>query len=248
MDTHAKIVIDVEDAYSGATRSVTLKHSELGSDGRPSVRERTLNVRIPKGVRPGQQIRLAGQGGPGLGGGPAGDLYLEVAFRDHPRYSVEGRDVYVTLPVAPWEAALGGKVTAPTPTGNVELTVPAGSQPGRKLRLKGRGLPGTTPGDLYVVLEIALPAADSDAARAAYRQFADAFDSAERVRRLVDEGIVEPVGRKPAEWRFTRVSVTRVRFAERVARDLDVNTAGAALALDLLDEIERLRARLRRPG
>ena len=169
-DSHAKVVIDLEDAYRGATRSVTLRHSELGPDGRPRVKERTLNVRIPKGVRQGQHIRLSGQGGAGMGQGEAGDLYLEVEFRDHPFYHVEGKDVVMELPVAPWEAALGATVKVPTPAGNVDLKIPAGSASGRKLRLKGRGIPARSPGDLYVVVRIALPPADSEDAKALYRE------------------------------------------------------------------------------
>jgi curved DNA-binding protein len=129
-----------------------------------------LNVRIPKGVRQGQHIRLAGQGDPGVGQGKPGDLYLEIEFRAHPFYHVEGRDVFVDLPVAPWEAALGATVKAPTPTGPVDLKVPAGSVGGRKLRLHGRGIPGNPAGDLYVVLKVALPPADSAAAKAVYQE------------------------------------------------------------------------------
>jgi curved DNA-binding protein len=123
---------------------------------------------VPKGVRAGQHIRLAGQGGPAIGKGKPGDLYLEVSFRPHPRYRIDQRDVYLDLPVAPWEAALGAHIEVPTPAGSVELTIPAGSSAGRKLRLRGRGIPGATPGDFYFVLQIALPPADSEAARAAY--------------------------------------------------------------------------------
>jgi curved DNA-binding protein len=170
-DTYAKVLIDLEDAYRGASRALTLKHTELGADGRPHVNERTLNVRIPRGVRQGQHIRLAGQGGPGFGKGEAGDLYLEVEFHPHAHYHVEGKDVYLNLPVAPWEAALGATVKVPTPSGIVDLKVPAHSAGGRKLRLKARGIPAEPPGDLYVVLEIALPKADTEAARAAYADF-----------------------------------------------------------------------------
>jgi curved DNA-binding protein len=175
-DHHAKVLIDLEDAYRGATRTIALQMPALGPDGRISLHERRIELRVPKGIRAGQQLRLAGQGGPGLAGGPAGDLYLEVEFRPHPRFRVDGRDVLFELPLAPWEAALGAAVTLPTPEGSVELRVPAGSSAGRKLRLKGRGLPGQPPGDLYAVLAIVLPPADSDARQAAYRSFAQAFD------------------------------------------------------------------------
>lgn len=181
-DTHAHIVIDIEDAYLGASRTVTLKHSDIGADGHPTVKERALNVRIPKGVRQGQSIRLSGQGGPGVGKGEAGDLYLEVEFRKHPFYTVEGRDVYLSLPVAPWEAALGAPVTVPTPSGKVELRIPPGSAGGAKLRLKGRGIPASEPGDFYAVLQIALPPADTDRKKAAYQELAKAFKFQPRQR------------------------------------------------------------------
>lgn len=173
-DSHARISIDLEDAYQGATRQVTLKSTEMGQDGRPRVKERTLNVRIPKGVRQGQHIRLAGQGSPGLGSGQAGDLYLEVEFRPHRHYHVDGRDVYLDLPVAPWEAALGAAVKAPTPTGAVELKIPAGSASGRKLRLKNRGIPGDPSGDLYVVVKIVVPSTDNEATRKAWHDLEQA--------------------------------------------------------------------------
>ena len=177
-DHHARITIPLEDAFQGATRTLTLRHPELDASGHVVLRERELSVKIPRGIRAGQQIRLSGQGMPGLGGEAAGDLYLEVEFEPHARYRVDGRDLYVTLRVTPWEAALGATVPVPTPDGLVELAVPAGSQGGRKLRLRGRGIPGGTPGDLYAVLEIVLPEATSDKARALYAQMASelAFD------------------------------------------------------------------------
>ena len=175
-DHHAKILIDLQDAFEGATRSIVLQVPELDNEGRVHTRKRTLKVRIPKGVKQGQHIRLAGQGAAGLGGGPAGDLYLEVEFRPHPFYHVEGRDLYLDLPVAPWEAALGATVKVPTPGGPVDLKIPAGSGQGRKLRLKGRGIPGKPPGDLYVVLQIALPPADTEQAKAFYRRMQQEFD------------------------------------------------------------------------
>jgi len=175
-DTHARVSIDVEDAYHGGDRKLTLKHSELGADGRPVIRERTLNVRIPKGVRQGQHIRLANQGGAGIGRGGAGDLYLEIEFASHPLYHVEGKDVYLDLPVTPWEAALGATVKVPTPSGKVDLKIPAKSAGGRRLRLKGRGIPAKQPGDFYAVLQIALPPADSEAAKQAYREFEQQLD------------------------------------------------------------------------
>lgn len=174
-DSHAKVLIDLDDAYHGASRAITLTTTEPGADGHPRMKKRTLNVRIPKGVRQGQRIRLAGQGTAGAGHGKPGDLYLEIEFRPHPYYRVEGRDVFLDLPVAPWEAVLGATVTAPTPGGTVELKIPAGSAADRKLRLKGRGIPGEPPGDFYAVLKIALPPADTEVAKAVYRDMAKAL-------------------------------------------------------------------------
>lgn len=181
-DHHAKILLDIEDAYRGATRRITLRVPSVDAEGHVGLVERSLEVRIPKGVHEGQVIRLAGQGNAGRGGGTAGDLYLEVHFNPHSRYRVDGRDVYATLPVAPWEAALGASVRAPLPDGAVEVRVPEGSQTGRKLRLKGRGIPaaqqGAQSGDLYLVLEVVLPPAKSAKARELYESMARelAFD------------------------------------------------------------------------
>ena len=171
-DHHAKIVVPLEDSFQGATRQLTLHSPEMDATGNVALHERTLQVGIPKGIRAGQQIRLAGQGSPGFAEGPRGDLYLEVEFAPHARWRVDGRDLYFTLRVAPWEAALGATVDVPTPDGTVEMNVPAGSQTGRKLRLRGRGIPGSTPGDFYVMLELVLPPAIDEQARAAYRQMA----------------------------------------------------------------------------
>ena len=169
-DHHARILIDLEDAYHGANRTITLQVPELDTHGRVHTRQRTLKVHIPKGVKQGQRIRLAGQGAPGMGKGPAGDLYLEVEFKPHPFYRVEGRDLYIDLPLAPWEAALGAKVKVPTPGGVVDLKIPPNSKSGRKLRLKGRGIPNRPNGDLYVVLQIVLPPADNERAKEFYRK------------------------------------------------------------------------------
>jgi curved DNA-binding protein len=169
-DHHAKILIDLEDAIHGASRKISLQVPEVSPEGVVQTRSRTLNVNIPKGVRQGQQIRLAGQGEPGIGDGERGDLYLEIEFRPHAYYHVEGRDIYLDLPVTPWEAALGATVKVPTPTGVVEMKIPAGSRAGKKMRLKGRGIPGKTTGDFYVVLQISLPDADSEKAKALYEQ------------------------------------------------------------------------------
>lgn len=171
-DHHAKIMLDLEDAYHGATRALTLRVPRTDVQGRVMLREHTLDVQIPKGIREGQLIRLAGQGSPGARDGQPGDLYLEVHFTPHPRYRVEGRDVYASLPLAPWEAALGATVKAEVPDGTVEVRIPAGSQAGRKLRLKGRGIPSTQAGDLYLVMEVKLPPASDPKARTLYETMA----------------------------------------------------------------------------
>jgi curved DNA-binding protein len=181
-DHHAKIMLDIEDAYHGATRTVTLRMPRTDANGRVLLQEHNLDVRIPRGVYEGQMIRLAGQGSPGIGRGEPGDLYLEVHFAPHARYRVEGRDVYATLPVAPWEAALGAQVQARVPDGTVEVRIPEGSQSGRKLRLKGRGIPAASasgaPGNLYLVLDVVLPPANTPKARQLYETMARdmAFD------------------------------------------------------------------------
>ena len=173
-DHHARIQINVEDAFRGASRSITLQVPELDNNGHVRTRSHTLNVKIPAGVKEGQQIRLAGQGTPGMGDAAAGDLYLEILFAPHPIFQADGRDIYVNLPITPWEAALGAKVPVPTLGGTVEMTIPAGAQSGQKLRLKGRGLPGSPPGDQYLVLQIQTPKATSPSEREAYEQLARA--------------------------------------------------------------------------
>ncbi|MCW8901674.1 MAG: DnaJ domain-containing protein [Gammaproteobacteria bacterium] len=169
-DHHAKVIIDLEDAYQGATRAVTLQSPVVDNSGHVTTKQRTLNIKIPKGVKQGQRIRLNGQGSPGMGQAPAGDLYLEIEFKQHHIYRVDGHDVYIDLPVAPWEAALGATVKVPTPDGVVDLKIAAGTKTGQKLRLKARGIPGKPPGDLYVIPSITLPSADSDAAKELYRK------------------------------------------------------------------------------
>ncbi len=156
--------------HGGGTRTLDLKRPELNADGTLEMRSHTVRVTIPAGVTDGQLIRLAGQGEAAPGGGRAGDLYLEVHIRPHRFYQVEGRDVTLTLPVAPWEAALGATVTVPTLAGPVDMHVPAGAQSGQKLRLRGRGLPGQPPGDAYVQLKVVLPPANSPEARTLYEE------------------------------------------------------------------------------
>jgi curved DNA-binding protein len=172
-DQTARISIDLEDAFHGATRQLRLQVPELGADGHVSLRERTLNIRIPAGVTQGRQIRLSGQGAPGVHGGAAGDLYLEVEIKPHRHFTPDGKDIQLRLPIAPWEAALGATVAVPTLGGAVNLKIPAGSQSGQRLRLKARGLPGTPPGDELVVLEIVAPPAKTEEARRLYEHMAE---------------------------------------------------------------------------
>jgi len=171
-DLHATIEITLEDAYQGVSRTLSLQAPDIDEKGRVQPRTRQLNVQIPKGVREGQHIRLAGQGGPGMGGGQAGDLFLQVVFVPHPLFHADARDIFLELPITPWEAALGARLNIPTLGGRVEMHIPAGSQSGRKLRLKGRGLPGHPAGDQYIVLHIETPPANSPAARELYERMA----------------------------------------------------------------------------
>ena len=154
---------------------MTLRAPKLDNQGRVIFADHTLNIRIPKGVHAEQVIRLAGQGGPGMAGEKAGDLFLQIQFNPHSRYRADNKDVYASLPVAPWEAALGATIKIPVPDGFVEVRVPENSQPGRKLRLKGRGIPAAIPGDLYLLLEIVLPPVMSDKERGIYQTMAREF-------------------------------------------------------------------------
>jgi curved DNA-binding protein len=174
-DRHATIQIDLEEAYHGGQRRVKLGMPEMDGQGRVTVKDHEIEFKIPKGVRTGQHIRLVGQGAPGMGDGKPGDLYLEVSFKPHAHYRVDKHDVYLDLPITPWEAALGAEIEVPTPSGAVELKIPAGSVQGRKLRLKGRGIPASTPGDFYFVLQMVAPPATGDAAQAFYRSMAEQF-------------------------------------------------------------------------
>ena len=168
-DVQAQVQIDLQTAFDGGRTRVAL-HDSHGH-------ERVLEVKIPAGIQPGQVIRLSGQGHAGAAGGPNGDLLLEVAIRDDARFKLDGRNVLHVLPIAPWEAALGATVPVPTLAGTVDLRIPAGSQSGKKLRLKGRGMPGAQPGDQLVELSIRTPPADDDKQRKAYeslhKHFAD---------------------------------------------------------------------------
>ncbi len=177
-DHVARIEVDVEDAYRGTAQTIQLQTPELTQDGHVVVKPKTLRVSIPAGVTEGQQIRLAGQGSSGSAHQSAGDLYLEIHLRPHPLFKVEGRDVTIALPIAPWEAALGATVQVPTLGGPVDMHIPAGARSGQRLRLKGRGFPGSPPGDQYVTLTIVVPRAETPRARELYEELKteQAFD------------------------------------------------------------------------
>lgn len=169
-DRHGRIEISIEDAYLGAERTLSLRSPILGPNGKVTMQDRNIAVRVPKGILQGQHIRLAGQGAPGAAA--AGDLFLEVAFAPHPIYRPDGKDLYLDLPVAPWEAALGGHVVMPTPGGKVDLRVLENAGSGQKMRLKGKGLPGAPAGDIYVTLKIVNPKVTTEEARAFFEQMA----------------------------------------------------------------------------
>ena len=174
-DTSAQVEVTLEEAYRGAQRALQLQRLGADEQGRPKPFTQQLNVRIPAGVIDGQQIRVAAQGQAGAGGGPAGDLFLKVRLLPHRWFRAEGRDIWIDLPVTPWEAALGETVRVPTLGGRVDLKLPKGSQTDRQLRLKGRGLPGSPPGDQFVVLKIMAPPAATVAEESLYRQMAAAL-------------------------------------------------------------------------
>ena len=184
-DHHARVGLELEEAYRGTTRTLELRRPDVKPGGSVELRTHTVRVTIPAGVTEGQLIRLAGQGAPAARGGRAGDLYLEVHLQPHRLFALEGRDVTLTFPVAPWEAALGASVTVPTLGGSVEMHIPAGAQSGQKLRLRGRGLPGPPPGDQYVQLKVVLPPANSPQAKALYEEMRDKlnFDPRENLSR-----------------------------------------------------------------
>ena len=164
-DQEAELEVTVEEAYHGTRRSIS-----LSGDGARA----TLDVNVPPGVTDGQRIRLAGQGGRGSDGGASGDLYLVVRIAPHPRYRLSGRDLSVDLPLAPWEAALGTTVAVDTPGGEVKVKVPAGTSSGRRLRLRGRGVPNPRgkPGDLFAEARVMVPPRPSKAERRLFEQLA----------------------------------------------------------------------------
>ncbi|HLV78512.1 MAG TPA: DnaJ C-terminal domain-containing protein [Marinobacter sp.] len=172
-DVHARLALLLEEAFHGCERQVSFTVHEPDDHGRLRARQKTLKVKIPAGMSEGRQIRLKGQGAPGLNGGEPGDLFIEVELAPHPYFSVEGREVLLTVPITPWEAALGATITVPTVGGRVNVKVPEGSTTGRRLRLRGKGLPGKHPGDQIVVLQVTLPEQHEPQARELYQKLAE---------------------------------------------------------------------------
>ena len=176
-DQHASIEVDIRVAYEGANQQLTLQMPVINANGQQEIQRKTLQVKIPKGMKSGQQIRLSGQGQAGIAsaGNAAqhGDLYIEILYRNTDQLRVEGSDVYMTVPVTPWEVALGEKIQVNTLAGTVDVKVPEGAQSGQQLRLKGKGIPAKDAGNLYLVLQVVVPPANTEAAKAAYRQLAE---------------------------------------------------------------------------
>lgn len=170
-DHHAKIQIALEDSFNGAQRSIQLQLPTLNENGQLVNKTRELSVKIPKGITEGQKIRLAGQGISG------GNLYLEITFAPHKLYRVENKDIFLDLPLAPWEAALGAVVKVPTPLGKIELKIPENTPSGKKLRLKGRGIPSPVPGDFYAVVHVVTPPAEQDSAKRFYQKMKAYFET-----------------------------------------------------------------------
>ncbi|QHE86253.1 DnaJ C-terminal domain-containing protein [Hydrogenophaga sp. BPS33] len=175
-DHHASILLDIEEAWQGVRRVISLRSPTIDAEGHLRLVERTLEVTIPPGVKAGQLIRLAGQGSAGFGGGAPGDLLLEVRLRPHARFQVDGADLIVALPLAPWEAALGAVVPVSLPDGRVlKVRVPAGTKNGQVITVRGRGLPAKQPGDLDLHVGVILPSAHDPRVRELYEQMANAL-------------------------------------------------------------------------
>jgi curved DNA-binding protein len=174
-DAHVEIPLFLEEAFKGAEKTVELRLPEIDERGRRVQRSRKLKIKIPAGSNEGSILRLKGQGNPGFNGAEAGDLLVKIRLAPHPLFSVEEKNLTLVVPVTPWEAALGCKFTVPTLGGRTRVTLPPNSQSGTKLRLAGLGLPGTPPGDLFVVLKIVMPPNVSDSARDKYTALAQEY-------------------------------------------------------------------------
>lgn len=174
-DQHASIQVPVNIAYEGSTQTITLQIPTYNAYGEAEVQRKTLQVKIPKGMKEGQQIRLSKQGQAGINGGENGDLYIEIQYQDTDRIRVEGADVYYTVDVTPWEAALGQSIEIDTPAGKVKVNVPQNAKNNQQLRLKDKGIPAKVPGHLYLVINIVYPKANTEQQQKAYQDFSNAF-------------------------------------------------------------------------
>lgn len=174
-DQHAEITVDLASVYSGDDYSIKLNVPVRQPNGSVDYENKTLKIKIPKGITDGKQIRLAGQGAAGIGGGKNGDLFLKVKINHADNIRIEGADVYQTVNIAPWEAALGEKISVSTPAGTLGVTIPKNSKSGSNLRLKGKGIPAKQAGNLYLTLNIVNPDVSSAAATKAYEQLKEAF-------------------------------------------------------------------------
>lgn len=178
-DQHARLEVEIEVAYQGATQQFSLHIPSYNAQGEAEIQAKTLQVKIPKGMKQGQQIRLAKQGQPGINGGENGDLYIEIVYRETERVRVEVADVYLEVDVAPWEVALGQAIDLHTPAGKVQVNLPKHGKTGTQLRLKDKGIPASssaqTPGQMYLRLNIVVPAAQTEAQQQAYRDLAQQF-------------------------------------------------------------------------
>lgn len=170
-DIHAKLSISLEDSFCGAEKTIQLQIPSVDSHGEVQYQLRSIKVKIPKGVCNQQQIRLKGQGGR-YSAHHTGDLYIEIQIAAHPLFHVQNKNVYLKIPITPWEAALGAGINVPTLAGQVKLNIPKLSQSGKQMRLKGRGLPGNPPGDQYVTLEIVIPPTNNEQMINLYEQMA----------------------------------------------------------------------------
>jgi len=175
-DQHARLEVDLEVGFHGTTQTITLQIPTLNAYGEAEIQRKTLEVKIPKGMKEGQQIRLSGQGQSGIQGGENGDLYIEIYYKDTETTRVEGVDVYHQLNISPWEAALGQSITAALPNGRtLQIQIPKNAKTGQQLRLKDQGIPAKTAGHLYLILNIVQPPAQSEQEQQAYQAFAEAF-------------------------------------------------------------------------
>lgn len=175
-DQHASIEVPVDVAYHGTTQQITLQVPTYSPQGKPEVQRKTLEIRIPQGMKSGQQIRLSKQGQAGINGGENGDLYIEITYQKSTNLYVEGTDVYLETPITPWEAALGEKIQVQLPSGStIEVNIPKNTQNGQKLRIKDKGIPSSPPGHLYLILTVKTPEVITHEQQEAYKKLAAVF-------------------------------------------------------------------------